>query len=161
MSEKRVWTRLKKVIRCYNNLPFFSETPSITNSCLRHCVHAFVCTTTRNCCCLLVGFSLVVLRFWVAARLTGFYICPSLHTVSQRILRLIVDLVWRCVLACALSYFSDHCRNVSYVTASRVPLYAARDELSVPLTRLAVLQSCAFSVVSPSIRNYLPLQLNS
>ena len=23
-------------IRCYNNLPNFSKTPSITNSCLRH-----------------------------------------------------------------------------------------------------------------------------
>src|SRR6218665_3666133 len=37
MIKKRFWTRLKNVIRCYNNLKKFSKTPSITNSCLRHC----------------------------------------------------------------------------------------------------------------------------
>src|SRR5688572_26034959 len=86
------------------------------------------------------------------------YIRDVLHwlPMSQRISYRTAAVVSRCALRCAPSYLRDLCRPVSDVAARRALRSATRGEL---LVLRAGWQRRAFSVVGPSICNYLPLKL--
>src|SRR6218665_4000802 len=79
--------------------------------------------------------------------------------ISQRIQYRITVLVFRCVLLCARSYLRDLRCPVSVLAARRNLRSAARGELLIPRTRLAIMQRKAFSVVGPSAWNDLPVEL--
>ena len=73
----------------------------------------------------------------------------------------ITAMVSRCVLLCAPSCLCDLCCPVSVLAVRMVLRSAARGELLVPRAHLATVQRRAFSVVGPSARNDLPVELRS
>src|SRR6218665_3411039 len=91
------------------------------------------------------------------------YMRDVLHwlPISQRIQYRSTALVSRCVLRCAPSYLRDICCPVSVLAARRVLRSAARGELLVPQTRLAIMHRRAFSVVGPPAWNDLHVELRS
>src|SRR6218665_2097604 len=86
---------------------------------------------------------------------------PHSLPISQRSQYRITAMVSQCVLCCAPSYLCDFCCQVSGLAARRVLRFAARGELLVPRTHLATVQQMAFSVMDPSARNDLLVELRS
>src|SRR6218665_2017237 len=68
-------------------------------------------------------------------------------------------LVWRSITGCAPSYLTDLCRPVSDLASPRALRSSARGDLLFPRARSAHRQRRSFSVIGPSMWNYLPIKL--
>src|SRR6218665_1625892 len=77
----------------------------------------------------------------------------------KRIFYRIAVLVWRCLLGIAVVYLQELCRPVSTLVGHRAPRSCSGGRLLLPRVSTSTIQRCAFSVVTPSIWNSLPLQI--
>src|SRR6218665_3986168 len=73
--------------------------------------------------------------------------------IRQRIEYRFASMVLRCQLGLAPTYLIDLCRPVSGSRSSRS---SERGLLSVPFASTTIMQSCACSVVAPTVWNSLP-----